>query len=170
MVELGILDEREHVELLDGRLLQMSPQGPEHSGVVERLTDAFAPLVAQRRAAIRTHSPVRLNDGSQPEPDFTLISRLGPRSKAAHPGPQDVLLVVEVAAGSEPLDRGPKQRNYAAAGIVEYWLIALPRQTLTVYRDPSPAGYETMSTHRPGESLAPLKFPDHAVDLNWLLA
>ena len=38
LVDHGVLTEEDHVELLEGVIVAMAPEGPRHSGVVE-LTD-----------------------------------------------------------------------------------------------------------------------------------
>jgi len=170
MLDAGILGEDERVELWRGGFLMMSPQRPRHSRYVRALMRGFQPLLAAGRADYTVQSPIHLAADSEPEPDFALVAPRDDLYAEFHPRPEHVLLLVEVAETSDRTDRGTKLAGYAAAGIVECWLISAAQQTLTLYRDPSPRGYETMSTHRPGESLAPLKFPDHAVDLTWLLA
>lgn len=46
MVEAGILHENDHIELLDGVLVEMSPQGPPHAFAIRRLTSLAAPVAA----------------------------------------------------------------------------------------------------------------------------
>ena len=41
MIEAGILSEDEHVELLDGLLIVMTPQNPPHARAIQRLNQAF---------------------------------------------------------------------------------------------------------------------------------
>src|SRR6266513_2270833 len=38
MADLGILDEDDRVELLDGQVVEMTPLGPEHAACVDALT------------------------------------------------------------------------------------------------------------------------------------
>ena len=68
MGEVGILNEDDRVELLDGELIVMSAIGPPHVAVVNRLTAAFAPLTG--RAILHVQNPVRVDPHSEPLPDF----------------------------------------------------------------------------------------------------
>ena len=66
------------------------------------------------------------------------------RGKAAdyfdrHPGPADIVLLVEVCDTSEE-DRTKKLAGYAAAGFPVYWILDLGLRQLEVYRDPGPSG------------------------------
>ncbi|RIL11494.1 MAG: hypothetical protein DCC75_02190, partial [Proteobacteria bacterium] len=64
----------------------------------------------------------------------------------ALPGPEDVLLVIEIADTSLATDRDVKARLYGTAGIPEYWLVDLAARAITVYRQPGPNGYGSTRT------------------------
>jgi Uma2 family endonuclease len=53
-----------------------------------------------------------------------------------HPGPGDVLLVVEVADTSQRQDRESKKRLYDRAGIAVYWIVNLVESQIEVYTEP----------------------------------
>lgn len=138
MLALGILEDEPGVELLDGDLVVMSPQGSAHSGLTEiiraRLEEATAPALHAR-----THAPVDAGPHSQPEPDVALVR--GPREAylSRHPAAADTLLVVEVARSSLPRDR-QKAIVYATARFPEYWLFDLEARCVEVHSDPDGAG------------------------------
>lgn len=75
-------------------------------------------------------------------------------------GPQDMLLLIEVADSSEHYDRHVKAPLYARAGIPEVWLVDLTTGTVTIYREPGPAGYAQVLVASAGAELSPLAFPD----------
>jgi len=79
---------------------------------------------------------------------------------SAHPGPQDVLLVVEVAEPSADYDRQIKLPVYARAGIPEVWLVDLAQEHVELYRAPSPDGYRDVRVLPRGERVAPAAFPN----------
>ena len=141
MVEVGILQPTDRVELLDGEVFHMSPIGSRHAACVDRLLAAFsAGLVskpAQDRPTIRCQSPVRLDQTTEPEPDLALLRPRSDYYAEAHPGPSDVLLVVEVADSSLGFDRAVKLPLYARASITEVWIIDVEERQIQVYRDPS---------------------------------
>ncbi|MBI4494208.1 MAG: Uma2 family endonuclease [Chloroflexi bacterium] len=168
MAEAGILGEDDRVELIDGEILEMAPIDPRHQRCVIELTHLFTERLG-RRALVSVQGPIRLGDYSEPQPDVVLL-RPGPELYAAdHPGPEDVLLAIEVAETSSSFDRRVKVPRYAQSGIPEVWLIDLERRSVTVYCDPSPTGYRTAQTVRRGETLAPLAFPELHIGVDEIL-
>lgn len=141
IVESGALD-GQRVELIDGIILEMSPQSPEHSAVIARLNKHFASAVAY----VHVQLPIRVAADSVPEPDVAIVDE--PPSPTHHP--TTALLVVEVAHSSHALDRGRKSELYAAAGIPTYWLVDIPARTVELRTDPAPAGYRTLRTLESG--------------------
>ena len=66
-------------------------------------------------------------------------------------------------------DRNIKGRLYAAQGIREYWILNLVDQTIEIRRDPGAGGYQTLTTRRRGETVAPLDFSDLVLAVDDLL-
>jgi Uma2 family endonuclease len=144
MVEAGILDEDEHVELLDGVLYAMSPQGPAHSALTVRIRRRLEELMGDR-AHLRDHSSLRLDDHSLPEPDVAVVRGSEDEYMLRLPTAADVLLVVEVAVTSQRRDRR-KALLYARTGVPEYWILDVPARTLTVHHTPIQSGYAHVET------------------------
>lgn len=159
MARAGILTEDDRVELLEGEIVQMTPIGSRHAACVDRLTELFSRHIAER-AIVRVQSPVRLSERSEPQPDLTLLRRRSDFYAGHHPGPEDVLLLVEVAETSAEPDRGIKLPLYARAGISEVWLVDLGAGAIEVYRRPSREGYQETFTVRRGDPVSPATFPD----------
>jgi Uma2 family endonuclease len=140
MGEAGILGNNDRVELLEGQLVDMSPIGPRHAIVTENLNTllvtAFAGL-----AWARCQDPVVLDDGSEPQPDMALVQRPWRGYPDAHPGPDDIFLLIEVADTSLDFDRMVKLELYARAGIREVWIVDLTTDLVLVHRGPSGGGY-----------------------------
>lgn len=132
MIETGILDEDEHVELLEGVIARMSPQNDPHGFALEELTHLLVPLV-QGRYRVRIQSPVTLGDRSEPEPDVAIVP---PRSVRGRGHPTSALLVIEISESSLRKDRIVKGRIYSRAGIPEYWIVNLVERCIEIYRDP----------------------------------
>ena len=159
MGKAGIIGPDERVELIEGAIIQMSPIGSRHASAVTRTARWFDRRVGDR-AIVRTQNPVRLSSHSEPEPDVALV---GPRAddySAAHPGPADVLLIIEVADTTLAYDQNTKLPLYAAAGIPEVWIAHLQRDQITAYRNPVSGAYQETVTFGRDGSLAPLPFPD----------
>ncbi len=137
LIDHGLLDEDDPVELLDGLLLVKEPQhSPDRTAVL---------LVAKALERgfgegwfVQTQSPIILDDRSEPEPDVCVV-RGSPRDYAAS-HPTRPALIVEIAQLGLPLARGRKAAAYARAGIADYWILNLGDRVLEIYREPARPG------------------------------
>jgi len=156
LVELGFfVDER--LELLEGSLVPMSPQGGRHASSIQKLNMALAPALAGH-AEVRVQSPFAASDDSEPEPDLAVV----PAGDYVSGHPQHALLIIEVTESSLGRDRA-KARLYAASGVPEYWLVNLQADVVEVYRSPQAGGFMEMTRHGRGETLRLVAFPDVTV-------
>jgi Uma2 family endonuclease len=137
MVETGILHPDEPVELLEGRLVKVSPQGPPHASVVGAVADKLRVAYGGDHS-VREEKPIELSD-SLPEPDIAVVRGAQRDFASRHPGANDMVLAVEVAVTSQVLDRD-KARVYARGRIPVLWLLDVPAQRLEVHGDPQPDG------------------------------
>jgi hypothetical protein len=104
-------------------------------------------------------NPVRIGVHSEPEPDVALVRLRERPYKEAHPGPEDVYLVVEVADTTLAADRRLKLPLYARAGIPEVWLVDVQHDVVHVHREPTADGYRVVRTLRRGDRVAPWPSP-----------
>ena len=167
LAEVGILTERDHVELIDGDIVQMSPMGSCHGQCVAALTERLVMAVA-RRALLRPQLPFRISMRTEPEPDIILV-RPGPDYWTQHPRPEDVLLLIEVAETSYAYDHDVKLPLYARENVPEVWIVDLPRGAVEVYRNPSPSGYRSAGRLERGATLTPAAFPDVVIAVDEIL-
>lgn len=137
MVEFGILDEDSRVELLDGVLVEVSPQGDLQAAILEYLTEWACDNVDRVRLRIRCQLPLRLPPASSPEPDLVLVAR-GARS-IKHP--DTATLAVEVAISSLVKDLDVKRRLYAEARVGEYWVVLPAERRIRVHSEPTGSDY-----------------------------
>ena len=165
-IAAGVFGPDDRIELLDGRLLPMNPQGSRHAAIVAQAGDVLRTAFGAG-CSVRTQCPLAAGDDSEPEPDLAVVTGQARDYLDAHPA--HALLVVEVADDSLRRDRGVKQRLYARHGIPEYWVLALPDARLEVHRDPTASGYRTVLMRRAGETVAPLARPGAAVPVAELL-
>jgi Uma2 family endonuclease len=136
MGEVGVF-EGKRVELLDGEVIAMTPQGSLHAASVARIVRILTTTYGSR-ASIRPQLPLALDDANEPEPDIA-VCRPDPRDYAdGHPGPSDVLLIIEVADTSLAYDRGPKAAAYARLGIPLLWIVNVVERFLESHKDPEP--------------------------------
>ena len=165
-VEAGVFGPDDRLELIDGQLLAMTPQGSRHAAIVDLTGDVLREVFGADHR-VRMQCPLVAGDDSEPEPDLAVVPGRARDYLDAHP--TGALLVVEVSDDSLRRDRLIKQRLYARHGIPEYWILALPDACLEVYRDPAASGYRTVLMRRAGETIAPLAKPSAAIAVGDLL-
>ena len=158
MGQVGILAEDDRLELLEGEIVEMAPIGSKHQATVDRLNALFSRRLADS-ATVRVQGPVRLGGDSEPQPDVSLLRLRPDFYQFGHPGPGDVLLLVEVSDTSTEYDREVKVPLYARHGVAEVWLVGLETETVEVYRGPAAQGYQNVSQSVRGQGLSPEFFP-----------
>ena len=137
MVDAGILDEDDPVELLNGQLAEMSPQGEQHGGLLQWLATVLIRGIDPDTAGVRVQLPLTFAPLSVPEPDIAIVAA-GLNTKA-HPAAAE--LVIEIAVTTRRFNLGAKAEIYAAAGVREYWVIDVPARIVHVHDAPSETGY-----------------------------
>ena len=138
MVEAGILRDR-RVELLGGEIVEMSPETPLHYITAKRDAKYLETLLAGK-AEVRFNGPIALPD-SEPEPDIAIVQLPDTAYLHRHPRPEDIFWIIEVANTSLKKDLDLKAAIYATAGILEYWVLDLATQQVTVFRQPQAGQY-----------------------------
>lgn len=164
MAEAGILRPGDRVELIEGEIIDMVPIGSRHAAAVTRIGNTLMFSVGSE-AIVAIQNPIRLSQYSEPQPDIALLRPRADFYAAVHPGPGDVLLLVEVADSTLRFDRDIKLPLYARHGIPEVWLVDIENAQFTIHRDPHAHGYA--QTQMP-ISLTRIEVPamaDVAVDL-----
>lgn len=150
LIEAGGFDEDARVELIDGLLADMSPKTREHENAIAWLARRLMVAIDPDRYELRVGGPLTL-EGSEPEPDLTIIPHDAPRPY--HPA--TAALVVEVSVSSLRDDLARKPSLYAAAGVDEYWVIDLDGSRAVIHRAPRGDGYaEVAEVHGGGELVA----------------
>jgi Uma2 family endonuclease len=167
LIEAGILDDR-HVELINGEIVEMVPEGIPHAGLGNAGGNYLRSLLGDR-AIIREGHPVTLPNDSEPEPDLAIVQ---PLTKVYcsdhHPYVENIFWLVEYSESSLLKDTELKRKAYAAAGIREYWVVNLKNRELIVYRDPVQGDYQSEVRLTDGD-IYPLAFPTIAVSVKYLL-
>ncbi len=165
MGKAGIFSEDDRVELIEGEIIDMTPIGSGHANTVDELVRLIAPRLLEDKR-LRVQNPIALDNNNEPQPDIAVVKNRSYRD--AHPGPEDILLLIEVADTSLTYDRTVKIPLYGRHGIAEVWLMDLPGKVVEIFRQPSPDGY--LDVHRPGPSqrLQALLVPEAEVDLGEL--
>jgi Uma2 family endonuclease len=138
MVESGVLTAQDHVELLDGEIVEMTPIGPPHDSVVSALTAWLARGLPPGLYA-RVQASLVLGTDTIPQPDVAVVRGVPRDYRRRHAGAADVVLVIEVADTSLVYDRR-KLPLYARAGVPEVWIADIAGQAIEVYREPAGTG------------------------------
>ena len=152
MIASGVIGPDDRVELLQGKIVPMSPVGRMHAACV--LT--FQEILYGRhlgKLTIRTQDPITILPLSEPEPDV-VIARYDPdRYAGGHPAPEDIHLVIEVSDSTLEKDRDYKFHIYAAGQIAEYWIVNLVERQFEVYTFPdADKGYSRKDVYVEGDS------------------
>lgn len=173
MVECGIFQPGEHLELLDGLLVLREPQSEPH---VIALQKSHAALQRAFGAGwnVRQAAPVALDDDSEPEPDLAVVPGEPDDYLPGHPSRP--ALVVEIALSSLAMDREYKSSLYARAGIADYWIVNLAERVVEVRRRPVVSdaapyrfAYAELTAFGPGDAVTPLAMPTAVVPVADLL-
>ena len=149
MLEAGILSDDDHIELLDGVLVEMSPQGPPHAYALRELMRLGGPVAEAAGLRLSVQGPLDVGSPiTLPEPDLAIVP-VTPTDRH----PTSALLVAEMGNTSLRMDLGPKARIYAEAGIPEHWVLDVQRRELVVHREPSGSSYAAVRRLGAGETV-----------------
>ena len=168
MGQVGILSEDDRVELIDGELVAMTPIGPRHNACVNRTLLAMVRSVGDN-AIVQAQGSVRLDLYHEPQPDLVLLRPRADFYASRHAGPDDILLIVEIAQSSIEYDRDVKARVYAELGIQEYWLADLNANLVSGYSAPKGGSFRRLEQYHRGQSIAPHMLPECAIAVDVLL-
>ncbi|HOJ61098.1 MAG TPA: Uma2 family endonuclease [bacterium] len=169
MARSGILREDDRVELIAGEINQMTPIGSRHMACIMRFSSFLHRHLTPEEAVVSVQNPIRLDEFNEPEPDVALLKPRTDFYENQHPRAEDVLLIVEVSDTTLAYDRDVKVPLYAWFGIPEVWIADVEGKTVTVYRTPSPQGYEEMKTYRGDQTLFPSAFPEMNISVHDIL-
>lgn len=134
MIEMGILNGQDRVELLEGWIVDKMPHNPPHDATVTRLQRRLSRILGEEWL-IRVQCALTLAD-SQPEPDLAIVA--GPEETyfSRHPTARETALLIEVADTTLEQDRQFKARLYARARIPMYWITNLSAAAIEVHTRP----------------------------------
>ena len=155
MLEAGIFDVEDRIELIGGELVPMPPEGIRHEIVkTEILNWLIRRLPSDLKLAVEL--------GWRPDTDTYLEPDLAfyPSGEiAALVAAEAMVLVIEVAQSSMAYDTGTKALTYAALGVRDYWVVNAATLEIRVHRAPSAAGYADVTRHPPEVETVPLLVP-----------
>ncbi|HEU4367567.1 MAG TPA: Uma2 family endonuclease [Methylomirabilota bacterium] len=135
LIDLGVFQPGEAIELIGGELVVAEPQGAAHYTAIVKTAKVLETVLGPGWH-VRTQGPIGLDDDSAPEPDVAVVP--GSPDDYARAHPSRPALAVEVADSSLAADRERKGSLYARAGLSDYWVLNLVDRVLEVYREPTP--------------------------------
>jgi len=173
LIDKGMFQPGERLELLAGNLVVREPQGDPHTLAVELVNEALRTVFGPEWR-VRVQLPIALDEESEPEPDVSVAP--GRVRDSTEAKPARLALVVEIAESSLMLDREHKGGLYARARVPDYWIVNLVDRVLEVYRDPRPDAsasygwaYRSVQSLNAGEHVSPLAAPTARVPVADLL-
>ena len=165
MIESGLLAERS-LELINGEIIEMSPEGVSHSFYCRGTAKYLRSLLGNRAEVSEAH-PITLPNDSEPEPDIAIVRSPDTLYQTRHPFPEDIFWLIEIANSNLAKDLGVKRELYARAGIPEYWVMNLQTSELVIFRDLIDNKYRSEICLNDGD-ISPLAFPDISIDISRL--
>ncbi len=169
MIESGVFDENDQVELLNGAIVEKMPKGPKHSAATYRTAKIFFSVFAET-AITRIQDPILLDDFSEPEPDIVLAELKADEYETSHPRPEEIYLILEVSDSTLIYDRNTKGDAYARAGICQYIVLNVQEKTLEDYREPGADGFQSKQTLRAGQEFNLVSFPEIKLNVSDFLS
>jgi Uma2 family endonuclease len=164
--ELGVLPPS-GVELIDGKIVSMSPRGDRHFFVVSELNEIFCSHPKKNYRVCCESLSLQALPKSTPDPDIAL-ARLGRSYAKRRPQPGEIALIIEVADTSYSYDTEVKKKIYAKAGIPEYWVfdIRAGRAAVLRYAQPVLDDYLLHDIKTARDTIAPRECPAVVIDLS----
>ena len=173
LIDAGVFQPGEPIELLGGLLVVAEPQGDAHFTAIRLAEDALRAAFG-RGWEVRAQGPLALDADSEPEPDVAVVPGNVRDYRDGHP--THAVLVVEVAESSLRTDREDKGSLYARAGIADYWIVNLIDRVVEMFREPvlDPAEtfgwrYQSVTRVDSETSVSPLAIPGYRIPVADLL-
>jgi len=168
MIELGMLEDYEKAEIIEGELIQKMPIGKRHSAVVEKLSEILRDELG-KSVSLRNQQPVRFSEYDEPEPDLAVLQRREDFYSDNKPVPKDVLLLIEVSDATLKYDRNTILALYAEAEIPEVWIVNLPNDIIEIHTKPGSGIYQLTKIFKRGETVESETLPDLKLAVNEIL-
>lgn len=169
MAEAGIFTEDDRVELIEGEVVAMSPIGSRHAACVKKLAALVRDRTSRRGLIVGVQDPIRLSEHSEPIPDISILQAREDFYAGGHPGPEDVLVLVEVADASVMYDRNTKLPLYGRSGVAEVWVVDLVKNVVDVLSSPNANGYASQQRFERGATAVSEALPELTIPVDEIL-
>ncbi len=165
MIDAGIIKDRQ-VELINGEIINMSPEGPVHRFINHRAVKYLRHILGNFAEVMEAH-PITLVD-SEPEPDITIVRSPDTLYLDRHPYGEDIYWIIEIADSTLQKDLGTKKTLYASSGIEEYWVIDIAKKNFKVFRNLMNNEYQIEQNYQDG-IIFPLAFPSVEISVKKII-
>jgi Uma2 family endonuclease len=165
MRESGILTEDDRVELINGEVRLMSPIGPVHIALVNKLNQILTIHIGTD-AIVSIQNPIQLDDFTEPQPDIAILQAREDFYVSGTPRADDVLLVIEISDSTIDYDRNEKTPRYASAHIPEVWIIDVNRKVIEQYSKPFKGEYTQILKLLLGSTIQSQSLPAVSIDVD----
>ena len=143
LIDRGLLAGK-NVELLDGNIVTMPPEGPLHSYSTSTSADYLRQKL-KGLALIQEAHPITLSQ-SEPEPDIAIVVPPQKCYKERHPQADDIFWLMEIANSTQTYDIKEKKQIYAQESISKYWVADIVNRQLFIFREPQNGDYHLQQT------------------------
>ncbi|HMS41460.1 MAG TPA: Uma2 family endonuclease [Pyrinomonadaceae bacterium] len=168
MIELGMLEDYERAEIIEGELIRKVPIGEKHSAIVEKLAETLREKLG-KSVSLRNQQPIKFSDYNEPQPDLAILHRRDDFYFYEKPVPNDVLLLIEVSDATLKYDRDTKLTLYAEAEIPEVWIVNLQHDIIEVHQKPNSGIYQLAKIFKRGETVISEVLPHLNLEVNEIL-
>lgn len=147
----GALDAHGRTELIDGMILEVSPEHRPHARVKTRLAITLAHALEESDTGLSLliEGSVAMPPSHAPLPDLVTSE---PDGEGLIPL-SSVRLIVEVADSSLALDQGRKAALYAGNGVPEYWIVDVRAEMIHQQWAPAEEAYTERRSVKFGNGL-----------------
>jgi Uma2 family endonuclease len=172
MDRAGLFDNG-RVELVMGRIFNMHAQANPHRWSVSKGSRVLQKLFPPEAHWVVVQGTLFLSRHGAPEPDLHVFDVPEGTADVLLPKP---FLVIEISDSTYRKDSGIKLRQYASAGIADYWIVNLLERRIEVYRSPrnktkksSGWEYADVKHFKPGQKIKLFAYPKISIAVNELL-
>lgn len=161
------------IELVNGSLEVLPMPTWLHQLIVDFLCDVIKGVIRNNAdgRVLQAPLPIRLFESNIREPDVMYFAPGSePKDPRGYPTRVDLAMeVVGEGAEAHRRDYEDKRRDYARAGIPEYWIVDPEQQCITVLVLKSET-YQVHGEYRPGQVATGLLLPRLAIDVTQVMS
>lgn len=166
LVDNGLLVDK-NIELLDGELIEVSPESPIHSYLTRTGVQYLREKLKGLAFVMEAH-PITLGN-SEPEPDIAIVAPHDHNYKNRHPFAEDIFWLIEISNKTLSYDLNEKKQTYAKEGVKEYWVADINNYQVHSFLDPIGNDYSASKILSTG-IIRPQSFPKIELVINQLFS